>query len=150
MEQTGTKVGGKQMSSSISVINEVMEAVIALMNATTPFATVTRGALTTGNSLTAEVAPSSPESVFMDKNSYVFLDVTMNGKHHSLKTLSEAMNKIHSTLTRAKSYTTDTSSNRWQIVDITNNTLPQIIGREDNQDWLMASSLSVKFYWEGD
>lgn len=138
------------MSSSISVINEVMEAVIALMNATTPFATVTRGALTTGNSLTAEVAPSSPDRVFMDKNSYVFLDVTMNGKHHSLKTLSEAMNKIHSTLTRAKSYTADTTSNRWQIVDITNRTLPQIIGREDNQDWLMASSLSVKFYWEGD
>ena len=137
------------MSSSISVINEVMEAVIALMNATTPFATVTRGALTTGNSLTAEVAPSAPDRVFMDKNSYVFLDVTMNGKHHSLKTLSEAMNKIHSTLTRAKSYTAD-ANNRWQIVDITNRTLPQIIGREDNQDWLMASSLSVKFYWEGD
>lgn len=135
--------------SSISVINEVMEAVIALMNATTPFATVTRGALTTGNSLTAEVAPSAPDRVFMDKNSYVFLDVTMNGKHHSLKTLSEAMNKIHSTLTRAKSYTSD-QNNRWQIVDITNRTLPQIIGREDNQDWLMASSLSVKFYWEGD
>ena len=138
------------MSSSISVINEVMEAVIALMNATTPFATVTRGALTTGNSLTAEVAPSAPDRVFMDKNSYVFLDVTMNGKHHSLKTLSEAMNKIHSTLTRSKTYTADTTSNRWQIVDITNKTLPQIIGREDNQDWLMASSLSVKFYWEGD
>ena len=138
------------MSSSISVINEVMEAVIALMNATSPFATVTRGALTTGNSLTAEVAPSAPDRVFMDKNSYVFLDVTMNGKHHSLKTLSEAMNKIHSTLTRSKTYTADTTSNRWQIVDITNKTLPQIIGREDNQDWLMASSLSVKFYWEGD
>lgn len=138
------------MSSSISVINEVMEAVIALMNATTPFATVTRGALTTGNSLTAEVAPSAPDRVFMDKNSYVFLDVTMNGKNHSLKTLSEAMNKIHSTLTRAKSYTADTTNHRWQIVDITNRTLPQIIGREDNQDWLMASSLSVKFYWEGD
>ena len=138
------------MSSSISVINEVMEAVIALMNATTPFATVTRGALTTGNSLTAEVAPSSYNTVFLDKNAYIDLDVTLNGKHHSLKTLSEAMNKIHSTLTRAKSYTADTTNHRWQIVDITNKTLPQIIGREDNQDWLMASSLSVKFYWEGD
>ena len=138
------------MSSSISVINEVMEAVIALMNATTPFATVTRGALTTGNSLTAEVAPSSYNTVFLDKNAYIDLDVTMNGKHSSLKTLSEAMNKIHSALTRAKSYTSDTTNNRWQIVDITNRTLPQIIGREDNQDWLMASSLSVKFYWEGD
>ena len=138
------------MSNQYSVINEVVEAVIALMNATTPFATVTRGALPTGNGLCCEVAPSSYNAVFMDKNAYIFLDVTMNGKHHSLKTLSEAMNKIHSALTRAKTYTADTTNHRWQIVDITNKTLPQIIGREDNQDWLMASSLSVKFYWEGD
>lgn len=130
-----------------SVINEVLEAVIGLMNATHPFANVTRGALTTTNSLTAEVAPSSPDRVFLDKNSYVFLDVTMNGKHASIKTLSNCMNDIHSALTRATSYPSNT---RWQIVDITNLTLPQIIGREENQEWMMASSLSVKFYWEGD
>lgn len=131
----------------MSVINEVMGAVIGLMNATAPFANVTRGALPTGVGLVCEVGPSSPEAVFLDKNSYTPLDVTLNGKHGNLQTLSDAMNAIHSALTRATSYP---SGDGWEIVDITNYTLPEIIGREDNNEWLMASALSVKFYWKGD
>lgn len=131
----------------MSVINEVMGAVIGLMNATAPFANVTRGALPTGVGLVCEVGPSSPEAVFLDKNSYIPLDVTLNGKHGNLQTLSDAMNAIHSALTRATSYP---SGDGWEIVDITNYTLPEIIGREDNNEWLMASALSVKFYWKGD
>ena len=129
-----------------SVINEVLEAVIGLMNGTQPFAAVTRGALPTGPGLTCEIGPSTPESMHMDKNTVIPLDVTLNGKHHDLKTVSDAMNEIHSALTRAREYP---SAARWQIVDITNQTLPQRIGREQNNDWLMASALSVKFYWRG-
>ena len=130
-----------------SVINQVLEAVIGLMNATTPFATVTRGALPTGPGLVCEIGPSSPETVHMDKNTVIPLDVTLNGKHSNLMTLSDAMNKIHSALTRATSYPAATN---WQILDIGNNNLPAKIGREENNDWLMASSLSVRFYWRGD
>ncbi len=130
-----------------SVINQVVEAVIGLMNATTPFAIVTRGALPTGVGITCEVGPSTPSEVYLDKNSYVPLDIALNGKHYNLKTLSDALNKIHSALTRAKTYP---SSEGWQIVDISNYTLPEVVDRESNNEWLMASSLSVKFYWEGD
>ena len=136
-----------------SVINEVVEAVIGLINATSPFATCTRGALPTGAGLICEVGPSTPSEVYLSKNSYIPLDITLNGKHSNLKTLSDTMNNIHGTLTRATSYPADEpqdgSAPRWQIVDIANYTLPQIIGREDNNDWLMASSLSVRVYWEG-
>ena len=130
-----------------SVINQVVEAVIALMNATQPFSTVTRGARPTGTGITCEVGPSMPAEVYLDKNSYTPLDITINGKHPNLMTLSDAMNKIHSALTRATSYP---SADRWQIVDITTVMLPQRIGREDNNDWLMASSLSVRIYQKGD
>lgn len=136
-----------------SVINEVLEAVIGLMNATNPFATVTRGALPTGAGLVCEIGPSAPSSMHMDKNTIIPLDVTLNGKHENLKTLSDAMNTIHSALTRATVYPMDTNDStnngRWQIIDITNYTLPDIIGREQNNEWLMASSLTVKFYWKG-
>lgn len=131
----------------MSVINEVVEAVIGLMNGLHPFAAVTRGALPTGPGLTCEVGPSTPLAVHMDKNSVIPLDVTLNGKHADLKTLSDTLNDIHSALTRARSYP---SGDGWQIVDIQNYTLPQLIGREGNNDWLMASSLSVTFYWRGD
>ena len=132
------------MSTSTSIINQVMEAVIGLMNDTAPFATVTRGALPTGIGITCEVGPSTPQAVYLDKNSLVPLDVTINAKHSNLKTLSDALNNIHDALTRATTYP---SGNGWQIVDISNYILPQIIGRENNNEWLMASSLLVKFFW---
>ncbi len=131
----------------MSAINGVMEAVIRMMNDLHPFAAVTRGALPTGHGLTCEVGPTTPLTVHMDKNSVIPLDVTLNGKHPDLRVLSDTMNDIHSALTRARSYP---SGEGWQIVDIRNDTLPQIIGREGNNDWLMASSLSVTFYWRGD
>lgn len=130
-----------------SVFNEVLESVIDLMNQTGPFATVTRGALPTAPGITCEIGPSTIQSVHMDKNSYIPLDVTINGKHRDLETLSDALNNIHSALTRAKSYP---AAERWQITDIENRTLPEVIGREQNNDWLMASALSVNFYWRGD
>lgn len=130
----------------MSVINEVMEAAIGLMNATKPFAKVTRGALPIKAGIVCEVGPTMPEAVYLDKNSYVPLTVVLNGKHANLQTLSDAMNKIHAELTRATFYP---SGEDWEIVDITNGTLPEKIGREDNNDWLMASRLEVKFYWKG-
>lgn len=133
-----------------SVINQVMEAVIRLMNATSPFATVTRGALPTGPGLTCEIGPSRPKSVYMDKNCYIPLSVVMNGKHSSMETLSDAMNTIHSALTRTTIYPEDPAGNRWQITDIQTTTFPRVVGREDNNDWLMASVLSVTFFWRGD
>lgn len=131
----------------MSAINEAIEAVIGLMNDTEPFAPVTRGALPTGIGLVCELGPSTPEEVYLDKNSYIPLDITLNGKHPDLQTLSETMNAIHSSLTRATEYP---EGDGWKIVDITNYTLPQIVDREDNNEWLMASALSVKLYQRGD
>lgn len=131
----------------MSAINEAIEAVIGLMNDTEPFAPVTRGALPTGIGLVCELGPTTPEEVYLDKNSYIPLDITLNGKHPNLQTLSETMNAIHSSLTRATEYP---EGEGWKIVDISNYTLPQIVDREDNNEWLMASALSVKLYQRGD
>ena len=131
----------------MSVINEVLEAVIGLMAAENPFAAVTRGALPTGEGLVCEIGPTSPQAMHMNKNTVIPLDVTLNGKHHNLQTLSDTMNSIHSALTRLQVYP---ASDSWQIIDISTMTFPQVIGRENNNDWLMASALSVKFFWRGD
>ena len=134
-----------------SVINEVLEAVIGLMNETNPFTPVTRGALPTSRGLVCEVGPSIPQEMYWDKNTFIPLDVTLNGKHPNLKTLSDTMNNIHSALTRVKVYPHDTTeADRWQITDIENQNLPQIIDREQNNDWIAASALTVKFYWKGE
>ena len=128
---------------STSILNLAIEAVMDMIDALTPFATITRGALGIGNSLSCEIAPSMVDSVFMDKNTYIPVTLALNGKHDDLQVLSDTLNNIMDTLTRSKTYT---SGNGWEIVDITNGNLPRVIGREDNNQWLMACDLVVKIY----
>ena len=126
---------------SESIINLAIESVIDLIDALGLFATISRGALGTGNGLCCEIGPTSPETVFLDKHQYIPVDLTINGKHNDLQTLSDAMNKIHESLTMAFSYP---YGDGWEIVDITTMTEPQIIAREDSNQWIMASALLVK------
>lgn len=125
----------------MTIINAAVEAVMDLIDGLGLFALITRGALGTGEGLVCEVGPSGPDEVYMDKNQYIILDFTINGKHANLQTLSDDMNRIHQEITMLREYP---SGDDWNIVDITTMTEPQIIGREDNNVWLMASALNVK------
>lgn len=127
----------------MSIINAAVESVMDLIDGLDLFALISRGALGTDDSLCCEVGPSGPESVYMDKNQYIILDFTINGKHSNLHTLSEAMNTIHEHLTMLRKYP---SGENWKIVDITTMTEPQIIERDEESKWVMASALNVKVY----
>lgn len=127
--------------SSTSTLNIAIEKVMDTIDALGLFAAIHRGALTTGNDLSFEIGPTTPESVWLDKNKYIPIDLTINGKHTNLQTLTDALNKIDHDLTMARSYP---SGDDWEIVDISTLTEPQVIGREDNGQWLMASALLVK------
>lgn len=129
------------MNTSSSILNLAIESVMDLIDALGLFSLITRGALGSGDGLSCEIGPTSVESVFLDKHQYIPVDLTINGRHSDLQTLSEAMNQIHESLTMQTSYP---SGNGWEIVDITTLTEPQMIGREDSNEWLMASALLVK------
>jgi hypothetical protein len=126
---------------SESIINQAIEAVMSLIDAMALYAPITRGALGTGDCLSCEIGPTSPETVWLDKNQYIPIDLTINGKHENLQTLSDSMNLIHESLTMMTEYPT---GNRWQITDIATQTEPQVIGREQDNRWMMASALSVR------
>ena len=129
--------------ASTSVLNLAVEAVMNMIDALGNFATITRGALGIDKGLSCEIAPSMVDTVFMDKNTYIPLTLALNGKHDDLQVLSDTLNNIMDSLTRSKVYT---SGNGFEIVDITNGNLPRVIGREDNNQWLMACDLIVKIY----
>jgi hypothetical protein len=124
-----------------TIINQAVESVAGLINALGLFSSIYRGPLGTGDGLCFEVGPTRPEAVYLDKNKYIPIDFTINGKHENLLTLTEALNTIHQSLTMLKTYPSGAS---WEIVDITTATEPQIIDREDSGQYLMASSLFVK------
>lgn len=134
--------------SSTSIVNQAVEAVMDMIDGMKLYATITRGALGTENSISCEIAPSMPESVYMDKESYIRLILALNAKHTNLQTVSDALNNILDTLSRKTSYTSGTG---WQIVDITQGNLPRVIGREENNNaWVMAADLIVKIYRKDD
>ena len=128
-------------TASTSAINQAIENVMDLIDALSLFATISRGALGTGDSMTCEVGPTSPDYIWLDKNKFIPIDLTINGKHSNLQTLSDAMNSIHESLTMMFEYP---SGDKWQMVDIATLTEPQVIGREQDNRWMMASALLIK------
>lgn len=129
--------------ASASVLNNAVEEVMDMIDLLGNFAPITRGALGIGNGLSCEIAPSTAQAVFLDKNTYIPLTLALNGKHSDLQVLSDTLNNITDTLTRMTSYT---EGSGFEIVDITAGNLPRIIGREGNNQWLMACDLIVKIY----
>lgn len=125
----------------MSILNQAIESVMDLIDGLDLFAKIERGALGTGNGLCCEIGPTSPDDIWLDKNKLIPVDLTINGKHSNLETLSDAMNKIHEQLTMMTSYPKGTS---WAITDIGTLTEPQVIGREADNKWMMASALTVK------
>ena len=146
---TGQETPGTENTTpaSTSVLNLAIESVMDLIDGLHPFANITRGPLGISDSLSCEIAPSTTESVFMDKESYTPLTLALNGKHSNLQVLSDTLNNIMDTLTRLKSYPT---GNGWQIVDITNGNAPRVIGREGNNSWVMACDIVIKIYRKDD
>lgn len=126
---------------SASIINQAIESVMDLIDAMNLFAPITRGALGTEASLSCEIGPTTPETIWLDKNQYIPLDLTINGKHENLQILSDTMNMIHENLTMMFEYPV---GSRWKITDISTLTEPQVIGREQDNKWMMASALTVR------
>lgn len=129
----------------MTILNAAVEAVMDLIDGMGLYSAITRGALGTGNGLTCEIAPTSPQEVYMDKNQYIPIDLTLNGKHSDLETLTNAMNAIHETLTMLREYP---AGEGWHMVDIATITEPQVIGRTEENLWVMASNLSVRVITE--
>ena len=133
--------------TSTSKIDLAIESVINLVNTMGNFATMTRGALGTANSLACEIAPSSPQEVYLDKNAYIQITLALNGKHSNLQVLTNTMNNIVDTMTRRRTYP---DGNGWEIVDISGGNLPRVIGRDEHNLWIMAGDLIVKVYRKDD
>lgn len=132
---------------STSVVNLAVESVIALINAMGNFADMTRGALGISSGLSCEVAPSIVQEVYLDKNSFIPITLALNGKHPDLRTLTDTMNNIQDTMSRRTTYPT---GNGFEVVDISTGNLPRVIGRGENNLWLVACDLVVKIYRKDD
>ncbi len=89
------------------------------------------------------MAGGSPIGTFRPLTTYESFPVLFNGKGEDLHTVMADMERAHHALTTSKSlpFTED-----WQIYAIETTAAPSVIGREENRNWVLGSSLRVKFY----
>ena len=142
-ENTGVVETPGTGTGAASWLNAAIESVMDLIDALGNYATITRGALGIGNGICCEIAPSSAQEVYLDKNAYFSITLALNAKHNDLQTVSDTLNGIMDSLTRRTEYPTGTG---FQIVDITNVMMPHVIGRDDKNLWLMACDIGIQIY----
>lgn len=91
-------------------------------------------------------AGGAPMEIYRNLMTNEDLPVVFNGKGEDQQAVAAAMDRVHLALTTAKALP---FSARWQIYAIETTSAPQLIGREENRNWLYGSSFRVKFYQRG-
>lgn len=128
----------------MSVVNDVLTAVVNMINDLQPYSPVIIGSMPPDNGLSIAIASGAPDATFLTKSTAYSISVVFNGKHSNQQIVSDFLNNAHQALTQATAYpATDT----YQITNIETIGAPNYIGREQNNQWLYGSSLAIKFYY---
>lgn len=102
------------------------------------------GSLPPLNAYSLSFAGGNPRTTFRTlKNSDQELPVQFNGKSTDQRQLAANMEKVHQALTTSAALP---FSANWQIYAIETTSAPQLIGREENRNYIYGSSFRIKFY----
>ena len=131
----------------MSVLEQVLMAVLGMAQATNPYATITIGALPADDGICMAPASAAPDTTFFSKGMAYQRSIVLNGKHSDQNMVSSALSDIHLALTQAKKYPNE---EKFQITNIETISAPSYLSREQNNQWLYGSSLRVRFYLRKD
>jgi hypothetical protein len=110
------------------------------------YATIVYGSDPPENGICMIQAAGAPTEKHLDANMLYHLSVLLNGKHSNQQTVLDALTSIHTMLTKRNDFS-DFSTTDAQVLSIMTTASPQIIGREQNNQWIAGSSFEVSFYW---
>lgn len=123
--------------------DEILAAMQQMIAAQTG-GTVVIGSLPPLNGYAVSFAGGAPRSTFRTLvNSDQELPVQFTGKNADQQQLAAAMEQVHQALTTTAALP---FSVNWQIYAIETTSAPQLIGREENINYIYGSSFRVKFY----
>lgn len=122
---------------------EIIDIVLCLIKSNLGY-DVVRGTNIPANSLCARWR-SNPNEIYMAKDSYNSMTVLLNGKNANQQTIASQLNTIHHYLNKLKQNQIPTGENT-QIINIQTSSSPELIGVEENGQWIYASSLTVTYY----
>ena len=130
----------------MSFYKELINNIITEAEKTNPYASIVYGSDPPLNGICFRESGGAPTQTNLDKGMIISLPAVLNGKHTDQELLIDDLTAIHEALTRRTDYS-DLSTNDVQLIDIESVSLPAIIGREQNNQWICGSSLEIHFYW---
>lgn len=131
----------------MSFISGMLDNIIALAEETRPYARIVYGSDPPINGICMIASGGIPNDTHFDKGMQVKLPVVLNGKYEDQRVLLDDLTAIHEVLTKRRDYS-ELCTEAIQVIDISSMSLPQIIGREQNKQWICGSTLEITFYWK--
>ena len=128
------------------MISAIMDKIADAADALGLYATIVYGSDPPENGICMIQAAGAPTEKHFDTGMLYRLSVLLNGKHSDQQTLLDALTRIHTALTKRNDFS-DFSTTDAQVLSIMTTSSPQIIGREQNNQWIAGSSFEVSFYW---
>ena len=128
------------------MIGEIIDNIADAADALGLYATIVYGSDPPENGICMIQAAGAPTEKHFDTGMLYGLSVLLNGKHSDQQTLLDALTQIHTALTKRNDFS-DFSTTDAQVLSIMTTSSPQIIGREQNNQWIAGSSFEVSFYW---
>lgn len=122
---------------------EIIDIVLCMIKSNLGYEVV-RGTNIPANSLCARWR-SNPNEIYMLKDSYNSMTVLLNGKNANQQTIASQLNTIHHFFNKLKQSQIPIGENT-QIINIQTSSSPELIGVEENGQWIYASSLTVTYY----
>ena len=122
---------------------EIIDTILLLIQSQTSL-NIVLGTNIPDNSLCARWR-SNPNEIYMLKDSYNSMTVLLNGKNANQQTIASQLNTIHHFFNKLKQNQIPTGENT-QIINIQTSSSPELIGVEENGQWIYASSLTVTYY----
>ena len=130
----------------MNVFDTLMEAVATMAEETAPYASIVFGSDPPENGICMMRNAGYPDETHLNKGFMFRMPVLLNGKHSEQQTVLNALEAIHTTLTKATDYS-ELNNDEIQVVNIETTAFPSIIGREQNNQWICGSSFEISFYW---
>ena len=128
------------------MIGEIIDKIATAADALGLYAMIVYGSDPPENGICMIQAAGAPTEKHFDTGMLYRLSVLLNGKHSNQQTLLDALTQIHTMLTKRNDFS-DFSTTDVQVLSIMTTSSPQIIGREQNNQWIAGSSFEVSFYW---
>ena len=130
----------------MSFYDAMLDKIAEAAEATEPYAKIVYGSDPPKDGICMIPSTGAPADTHLNKGMIIRLPILLNGKNADQEKLLNDLTAIHAALTRKTDYSEFTTINT-QIVNIESMSLPAIIGREQNKQWICGSTLAVYFYW---